>query len=102
MKPPRVRVTDDMAYMACTINWFGWRDIRRICAAAGCGMMERRVGLFTKTFKVTGGQEELSEFVHLAWYDPVLGPSFRRHLAEAMSPSKREPNWDWDPTGGTR
>lgn len=83
MKPPNIRVVDTNAYIAADVRIMGWREMRRIISLSNCAVMETRVGLITKRFHVTGNQEQLTEFIHNAWYSETMGRQFRQEIVEA-------------------
>lgn len=75
---PTLRVTDPAnAFIAVTVRIAGWREVRRLVHWAGCKLEERRTGLITKRFTVTGDERSLNKFVALAWNSELLGRQFR-------------------------
>jgi hypothetical protein len=65
-------------YIAATARFFAWPDIRDCAQSSGCAVEERRVGLISKRFKMTGTIPQLERFCDLAWKRDL--PGFRSEI----------------------
>lgn len=76
---PRVKITDparaSIAIDACLGVWTKLRDYAH---RSGCKLVEKRIGLITKRFTVTGDETALNGFIGRVWHDEYLGPELRR------------------------
>lgn len=75
--PPRIRIVSDNPHFDIEVRILGWAELRRIVRQAECECTESRVGWFTKKFTVIGTQAQLQQFIDIAWWSEVLGPSLQ-------------------------
>lgn len=67
-------------FVAVTVRFLAWPDVRDCAQSAGCRVEEKRVGLLSKQFKMTGSMGQLERFCELGWKRDI--PGFRDALKE--------------------
>lgn len=78
---------DGEAYIAITARFLAWPDVRDCAQSSGCTVAEKRVGLISKRFKMTGTISQLERFCDLAWKRDL--PGMRAELTRLASPRLR-------------
>lgn len=82
--PPTITVTNPAnATIKIEARIASWAPIRVLASDSGCAVAETRVGLITKSFAITGTQQQLQRFVDEAWWDEKFGDAFRKAIEEA-------------------
>ncbi len=64
---------DGTPYIAVTARFLAWPDIRDCAQSSGCRVEEKRVGILSKRFKMTGSIGQLERFCDLGWKRDLPG-----------------------------
>ena len=70
-------------FIAFTCRFLAWPDVRDCAQSSGCRVEEKRVGLISKRFKLTGNEAQLERFLELCWKRDL--PGFRKELTRVAT-----------------
>jgi hypothetical protein len=81
-KAPVLKITGSDPRIIADVRILGWKEIRMLAGFARCTVTEKRIGLITKRFEISGNQDQLQQLLAHLWVSPVLGRHFRDMLRE--------------------